>query len=171
MQVVTSDLRGAGTDAKVTMVMYGSNGNNSGWLSLENSKNNFERNQVQATRVMHHVVLPCPPLPCPAPPHAVCPVMLPCPPCPPLSCPALAVPCLQMDPFHFTPPCPPPPHPTPPLPYLQTDLFHFTLLDLGDITEVDIGHDDSGPSPGWHLQHVVVYDDTAKKSFCFFCDR
>ena len=68
-------------------------------------------------------------------------------------------------------PAPPPPHPTPPLPYLQTDLFHFTLLDLGDITEVDIGHDDSGPSPGWHLQHVVVYDDTAKKSFCFFCDR
>ncbi len=41
----TSDLRGAGTDADVFIVLYGDKGE-SGERKLDNSSNNFERNQV-----------------------------------------------------------------------------------------------------------------------------
>eukprot|EP00798_Chlamydomonas_sp_ICE-L_P018434 gene18434-24910_t len=44
--VYTSDIRGAGTDANVTMIMYGDNGLNSPSLKLDNSKNNFERDMM-----------------------------------------------------------------------------------------------------------------------------
>lgn len=42
-QVYTSDLRGAGTDARVFIRLEGQGGRDSGPLRLENSKNNFER--------------------------------------------------------------------------------------------------------------------------------
>ena len=41
----TSDLRGAGTDADVAMTLYGDKGD-TGERKLDNSKNNFERNEV-----------------------------------------------------------------------------------------------------------------------------
>ncbi len=40
--VYTGDKRGAGTDANVTINIFGENGN-SGERKLDNSKNNFER--------------------------------------------------------------------------------------------------------------------------------
>ena len=43
--MVTSDVRGAGTDADVSMVMHGSKGD-VGPLKLDNSANNFERGQT-----------------------------------------------------------------------------------------------------------------------------
>jgi hypothetical protein len=43
--VRTGDVRGAGTDAAVFLTLYGTAGN-SGALALENSKDNFERGQV-----------------------------------------------------------------------------------------------------------------------------
>jgi hypothetical protein len=43
--VVTSDVRGAGTDADISMVMHGSKGD-AGPLKLDNSANNFERGQT-----------------------------------------------------------------------------------------------------------------------------
>lgn len=43
MQVYTSDIRGAGTDAKVFIKLQGADGKGSAPLRLENSKNNFER--------------------------------------------------------------------------------------------------------------------------------
>lgn len=45
VQVYTSDIRGAGTDARVFITMYGSKGT-SAKLPLENSKHNFQRGQV-----------------------------------------------------------------------------------------------------------------------------
>ena len=45
LQVHTSDIRGAGTDANVYLIIYGATGRDSGRLPLENSKNNFERGQ------------------------------------------------------------------------------------------------------------------------------
>lgn len=54
---------------------------------------------------------------------------------------------------------------------VQEDLFFTEFPGLGDITEIEIGHDNSGPSPGWHCEQVVVIDETANKTFTFPCDR
>ena len=53
------------------------------------------------------------------------------------------------------------------------DTFFKELLDLGDIPEVEVEHDNAGVGPGWHLQGVVVTDETAvpPKRFSFPCDR
>ncbi len=45
--VYTSDIRGAGTDARVFINLFGADGSTSGRILLENSKNNFERGQVR----------------------------------------------------------------------------------------------------------------------------
>jgi hypothetical protein len=49
--VTTSDIRGAGTDADVTLVLYGSQGD-SGEQRLESSANDFERGKVRALSQM-----------------------------------------------------------------------------------------------------------------------
>ncbi|MEW5309958.1 MAG: hypothetical protein WDW38_001797 [Sanguina aurantia] len=95
--VYTSHLKGAGTDANVTICLYGSNGLNSGMQKLDTHKNNFERN--------------------------------------------------------------------------TEDLFFLDLPYMGDVIEIDIGHDNSGIGPGWHLSEVVVFDETANKRAAFSCDR
>ncbi|KAJ9527245.1 hypothetical protein QJQ45_025481 [Haematococcus lacustris] len=46
VEVFTSDIRGAGTDARVSITMFGANGLDTGKLLLENSRNNFERGQL-----------------------------------------------------------------------------------------------------------------------------
>jgi hypothetical protein len=45
--VHTSDLDGAGTDATVQVRIYGSTGT-TGWLNLDDSRNNFERNDYDS---------------------------------------------------------------------------------------------------------------------------
>ena len=45
--VITGDRRGAGTDANVTINLYGENGIQSGDKKLETNANNFERNQIE----------------------------------------------------------------------------------------------------------------------------
>ena len=45
VEVLTSDIRGAGTDARVSIVLFGADGD-SGVQTLENSANNFERGQL-----------------------------------------------------------------------------------------------------------------------------
>ncbi len=37
---------------------------------------------------------------------------------------------------------------------LQEDIFFLTCQDLGELSEVEIEHDNSGPSPGWHCEQV-----------------
>ena len=49
IEVYTSDVRGAGTDANVRMVLYGTKGD-TGERELANSKNNFERAQARGER-------------------------------------------------------------------------------------------------------------------------
>lgn len=46
MSVRTSDKRGAGTDADISIILMGANGN-SPELKLESSSNDFERNEVR----------------------------------------------------------------------------------------------------------------------------
>ena len=51
------------------------------------------------------------------------------------------------------------------------DIFFLEFPELGDVVAVEIGHDNSGAAPGWHLEQVVVYDETAGQRFAFPCDR
>ena len=44
VSVYTGDKKGAGTDANVFITMFGENGD-SGEMKLDNTKNNFERNE------------------------------------------------------------------------------------------------------------------------------
>ncbi len=97
LQVYTSDIRGAGTDANISLTMFGAAGSSAGPFKLETSKNNFERG--------------------------------------------------------------------------AEDIFFVEHPDVGDIKEIEIGHDNSGPSPGWHLQQVVVVDEATAKRWIFGCDR
>ena len=99
IDVTTSDIRGAGTDANVSITLFGSNGLNTGKVKLGHSKSDFERG--------------------------------------------------------------------------NTDTFFTEFLDLGDIPEVEVEHDNAGVGPGWHLQGVVVTDETVDppKRFSFPCDR
>ncbi|XP_061589573.1 lipoxygenase homology domain-containing protein 1 [Cololabis saira] len=99
IQVKTSDNAGAGTDAKVWVIIFGENGD-TGTLALkESSKSNkFERKQV--------------------------------------------------------------------------DIFRFSdILSLGDLSKVRVWHDNTGPAPGWHLEHIDVKDEIMDKTFRFPCDR
>ena len=50
MQVFTSDIRGAGTDANVTIILFGSSGIDTGKIKLDSNKNDFERGQVHSPR-------------------------------------------------------------------------------------------------------------------------
>eukprot|EP00775_Hariotina_reticulata_P001782 gene1782-2116_t len=97
VHVYTSDLRGAGTDANVFIIMHGSDGINSGQMKLENSKNNFERG--------------------------------------------------------------------------AHDVFLLELLDLGELSALDVWHDNKGLAAGWHLEQVVVHQEGSSRQWTFSCDR
>ncbi|KAF6256823.1 hypothetical protein COO60DRAFT_1640423 [Scenedesmus sp. NREL 46B-D3] len=97
IQVYTSDLRGAGTDARVFIKLEGQSGKDSGPLRLENSKNNFERG--------------------------------------------------------------------------AQDVFHVDLPELGELVAAEVGHDNSGAAPGWHLEQVVVVAEGSSRRWSFSCDR
>eukprot|EP01125_Pyxidicula_operculata_P000601 TRINITY_DN105_c0_g1_i2.p1 TRINITY_DN105_c0_g1~~TRINITY_DN105_c0_g1_i2.p1 ORF type:complete len:1400 (+),score=456.41 TRINITY_DN105_c0_g1_i2:301-4200(+) len=81
IQVITGDRRGAGTDANVSIVIYGET-DNSGVRILDTSADNFERN--------------------------------------------------------------------------KTDVFGVRCVDLGKLTKIRIGHDNSGYAPGWFLDKVII---------------
>uniref|UniRef100_A0A383W527 PLAT domain-containing protein n=1 Tax=Tetradesmus obliquus TaxID=3088 RepID=A0A383W527_TETOB len=51
------------------------------------------------------------------------------------------------------------------------DVFHVELPDLGELAAVEVGHDNSGAAPGWHLEQVVVVDEGTGKRWSFSCDR
>ena len=63
IQVLTSDVRGAGTDANVHIILFGER-TNSGKRVLETARNNFERGQVRRLVGAIALALP-PPLPLP----------------------------------------------------------------------------------------------------------
>uniref|UniRef100_A0A3Q3H262 Lipoxygenase homology PLAT domains 1a n=1 Tax=Labrus bergylta TaxID=56723 RepID=A0A3Q3H262_9LABR len=54
----------------------------------------------------------------------------------------------------------------------QVDTFRFAdILSLGELSKVRVWHDNSGPSPGWHLDYIDVKDEILDKTFRFPCDR
>ncbi|KAI1905273.1 hypothetical protein AGOR_G00014410 [Albula goreensis] len=99
IQVKTSDVTGAGTDANVFLIVFGENGD-TGTMALKecNNTNKFERK--------------------------------------------------------------------------QTDMFRFPdVLSLGDLSKVRVWHDNAGPAPGWHLEHIDVKDELMDQTFRFPCAR
>lgn len=53
----------------------------------------------------------------------------------------------------------------------REDIFFFELPDLGDLTEIDIGHDNSGVGSQWKLDKVLIRDETANTSWRFLYDE
>ena len=44
-------------------------------------------------------------------------------------------------------------------------------MDLGDLKEIEIGHDGKGLAAGWHLQLVAVTNEATGLYTAFPCDR
>ncbi len=52
------------------------------------------------------------------------------------------------------------------------DVFFLELpISIGDLAAVEIGHDNSGAAPGWHLEQVAVVEEATGKRWAFVCDR
>jgi len=96
ISVITGDRLGAGTDANVTITIFGDQGD-SGSVSLDSSGNDFERN--------------------------------------------------------------------------QTDVYGVPVPDLGEITKIRIGHDDSGWNSGWFLDKVIIENPVTHKKWWFLCGK
>ncbi|KAG2432966.1 hypothetical protein HXX76_008694 [Chlamydomonas incerta] len=52
----------------------------------------------------------------------------------------------------------------------NTDDFEITCRPLGRLTELLVGHDNSGMGASWHLEHVEVYDSTTGVTWYFECN-
>jgi hypothetical protein len=69
-------------------------------------------------------------------------------------------------------PPPPPPatrvvtHATP-----QTDEFQLSLRSLGPLTELVLGHDNSGLQPDWFCDLVSVTDTVSRVTYWFVCGK
>jgi len=53
----------------------------------------------------------------------------------------------------------------------QVDKFRAQTLDLGDLKEITIRHDNTGLGPGWFLDRVYVEIDGTKRKWMFPCDQ
>ncbi|KAK9824333.1 hypothetical protein WJX72_009517 [[Myrmecia] bisecta] len=53
----------------------------------------------------------------------------------------------------------------------QEDIFYLDSPDLGQINEIEIGHDNRGLAAGWRLDQVLVTDENTGKLTRFPCDR
>eukprot|EP00798_Chlamydomonas_sp_ICE-L_P013675 gene13675-19563_t len=53
----------------------------------------------------------------------------------------------------------------------NTDVFKFKMVDLGELVELDIWHDDSGFGAAWHLNYVEVHCSNNNKVTYFPCAK
>jgi hypothetical protein len=53
----------------------------------------------------------------------------------------------------------------------RTDSFRFTTTDIGDIDMIALRHDNSGSSPGWLVDRVMVYNYRTAKWYRFPVQR
>lgn len=53
----------------------------------------------------------------------------------------------------------------------QTDKFQLEAVDLGDLTKVQIEHDDKGWGAGWNLDHVIVTNMASNRNWTFPCGQ
>ncbi|XP_077976546.1 lipoxygenase homology domain-containing protein 1-like isoform X1 [Styela clava] len=94
--VFTGDIRGAGTDANVSLTLFGDMGD-SGKKKLDDKHNNFERG--------------------------------------------------------------------------RKDVFTVKCPNVGKLKKLRIGHDNSGSSPGWYLEKVMIDDNSTGRIYTFPCGR
>lgn len=52
-------------------------------------------------------------------------------------------------------------------------LSEFVIDDeeLGDIVEVTVGHDNTGASPSWHLEHMTITNTKTGRTYYFTCGQ
>eukprot|EP00049_Salpingoeca_infusionum_P008102 m.131391 g.131391 ORF g.131391 m.131391 type:complete len:2461 (+) comp13915_c0_seq1:231-7613(+) len=53
----------------------------------------------------------------------------------------------------------------------HVDVFHFELQDIGELTKIVIGHDNSGLGSAWFLDDVIVEVPSTGKTYSFPCHR
>jgi hypothetical protein len=53
----------------------------------------------------------------------------------------------------------------------KTDIFEFECPDLGDLTKIRIGHDNSKLGSSWFLDKVIVTNLATNKPWYFLCGR
>lgn len=150
--VVTSGLRGAGTDANVSICIFGKEAN-TGALVLDNRR---AARQKEAVRVsprlqLRNIFVP-----------ALAPIRF-----------AASLGGLSMPPDHaarilfflFSPH--PPNRSKDNFEKGKTDVFHLKANGVGEVTHIQLGHDDSGAFAAWHVASVRVQDTTAGQDVLF----
>lgn len=50
-------------------------------------------------------------------------------------------------------------------------MFAVEAVDLGELFEIDIRHDNTNFSPAWYLDKVEVKDVEENKNYVFHCER
>lgn len=53
----------------------------------------------------------------------------------------------------------------------QKDTFSVTCQDLGEVTKIRIGHDNTGQSPNWHLTEARLSEPGSGKAWVFPCGQ
>lgn len=53
----------------------------------------------------------------------------------------------------------------------QTDNFTLNTDYLGNITKIEVRHDNAGDHPGWYLDHIIISDVSTNRNWTFNCDR
>lgn len=53
----------------------------------------------------------------------------------------------------------------------ETDVFALESVELGDIEEIIIEHDNSGPSASWYLEKVIIRDVISNKKYYFHVNK
>eukprot|EP01121_Diplochlamys_sp_Union-15-3_P013545 TRINITY_DN4215_c0_g1_i1.p1 TRINITY_DN4215_c0_g1~~TRINITY_DN4215_c0_g1_i1.p1 ORF type:complete len:964 (-),score=265.67 TRINITY_DN4215_c0_g1_i1:44-2935(-) len=53
----------------------------------------------------------------------------------------------------------------------QTDVFGIECVELGDLSKIRIGHDNSGVGSGWFLDKIIVKNLRTSKNYYFLCGK
>ena len=53
----------------------------------------------------------------------------------------------------------------------QRDEFLVEAPDVGELTKLQIGHNNKGLGPAWHLQHVEIHNQTTNARAFFVADQ
>uniref|UniRef100_A0A6B2KWS8 PLAT domain-containing protein n=1 Tax=Arcella intermedia TaxID=1963864 RepID=A0A6B2KWS8_9EUKA len=53
----------------------------------------------------------------------------------------------------------------------RIDVFPLTTLDLGEIKQITIGHDNKGLASAWYLDKVLIVNDDTNKRWMFVCKQ
>ncbi|XP_072925767.1 polycystin-1-like protein 2, partial [Hemitrygon akajei] len=52
----------------------------------------------------------------------------------------------------------------------EDEFLLATPFPLGDLTSIRLWHNNSGPSPSWYINHVIIQDPETEEQWFFFCN-